>query len=43
MGLANLIPGVSGGTVVLLGGLYERFVGAVASLSEFKFEKKQLM
>jgi putative membrane protein len=43
MGLANLIPGVSGGTIVLLGGLYERFVGAVASLSEFKFERKQLL
>jgi putative membrane protein len=43
MGLANLIPGVSGGTIVLLGGLYERFVGAVASLSEFKLERKQLL
>jgi putative membrane protein len=36
MGLANLVPGVSGGTMILVMGLYERFIGAVARLSSGK-------
>ena len=33
MGLANLVPGISGGTMLLAAGVYPEFVGAVAGLS----------
>ncbi len=33
MGSADLVPGVSGSTVALLGGLYERFLGELKKLS----------
>jgi len=32
MGLADIVPGVSGGTIALITGIYERFVGAIAAL-----------
>lgn len=37
MGLANLVPGLSGGTMLLAVGVYPRFIGAVAELSTFRF------
>jgi putative membrane protein len=37
MGLANLVPGVSGGTMILAMGLYEKFIGALADLSRLRF------
>lgn len=37
MGVANIIPGVSGGTMILAMGLYERFVDAVAELTRLRF------
>ena len=40
MGLANLVPGVSGGTMILALGLYDRFIGAVAELSSFRWSKR---
>lgn len=33
MGLANLVPGISGGTMLLAAGIYPRFVGAIAQVS----------
>ena len=33
MGAADIIPGVSGGTIALVTGIYERFIGALGSLS----------
>ncbi|UCF32646.1 MAG: DUF368 domain-containing protein, partial [Phycisphaerales bacterium] len=33
MGLANLVPGVSGGTMVLVMGLYDEFVTSVADVT----------
>ncbi len=47
MGLANVVPGVSGGTIALLAGIYERFVHALKSidlealklLTKFKFKE----
>lgn len=36
-GLASLIPGVSGGTMILAVGAYPRLVGAVADLSSLRF------
>ena len=43
MGLANLIPGVSGGTIALIGGVYEKLISAVASLSSLRFDKRQIL
>ena len=34
MGLANLVPGISGGTMLLAAGVYPTFIGAIAELSE---------
>lgn len=37
MGIANIIPGVSGGTLALILGIYEEFIGAISHLfSNFK-------
>ena len=30
MGIANIIPGVSGGTLALTMGIYENFIGAIS-------------
>lgn len=38
MGLANLVPGISGGTMILAVGLYDRFIGAVADVTRFRFK-----
>jgi putative membrane protein len=43
MGLANLVPGVSGGTMVLVMGLYDRFVGALADLTRFRFTRRAVL
>ncbi|KUK90173.1 MAG: Uncharacterized protein XE02_0666 [Mesotoga infera] len=43
MGLANLIPGVSGGTIALLGGLYERFVGSISMLTTLKIRREEML
>ena len=43
MGLANLVPGVSGGTMVLAMGLYERFIGAIAELTTFKLSRRLIL
>lgn len=37
MGIANVIPGVSGGTMILALGLYEKFIDAVADLTRLRF------
>lgn len=47
MGLANVVPGVSGGTIALLAGIFERFINALKSfdlvalklLFKFKFKE----
>jgi putative membrane protein len=43
MGLANLVPGLSGGTMILVLGLYERFIGAVAEVTRLKPSKHTLV
>jgi putative membrane protein len=43
MGLANIIPGVSGGTMILALGLYEEFIGAVADLTALRFSLRRLV
>ena len=37
MGLANLIPGISGGTMLLALGVYPQFIAGVAEVSTFTF------
>jgi len=39
MGLANLVPGISGGTMLLAAGIYPRFIEALADLSALRFRK----
>jgi len=43
MGLANLVPGISGGTMILAVGLYERFIEAVADVSRLKLTKSSIV
>lgn len=42
MGLANLVPGISGGTMLLASGVYPRFIRAISELSTFKFRKRSI-
>ena len=37
MGIANIIPGVSGGTMILAVGLYEQFVESVSDVTRLRF------
>lgn len=42
MGIANLIPGVSGGTMILALGLYEEFIGSVAAVTALRFSLRRI-
>ncbi len=42
MGLANLVPGISGGTMLLASGVYPRFIRAISELSTLKFRKRSI-
>ncbi|MCA8979886.1 MAG: DUF368 domain-containing protein [Planctomycetes bacterium] len=43
MGLANLVPGVSGGTMILALGLYDRFIGAIADITRLRREPRSIV
>jgi putative membrane protein len=43
MGLANLVPGISGGTMLLAVGVYPQFIGAVAEVTTFRFSPPVLL
>ena len=43
MGLANLVPGISGGTMLLAAGIYPRFIDAIAELTRFKFRFRSVL
>jgi putative membrane protein len=43
MGLANLVPGISGGTMLLAAGIYPRFIQALADLSGLRFRKSSFI
>ncbi len=43
MGLANLVPGVSGGTMLLAVGVYPAFISALAELSTFRVRASSLL
>ncbi len=42
MGMANLVAGLSGGTMILIMGLYDEFISAVADVTRFKFTRRGL-
>ncbi|MHC4135557.1 MAG: DUF368 domain-containing protein [Planctomycetota bacterium] len=43
MGLANLVPGISGGTMLLATGVYTRFIEAVAEITTLKFRARSVL
>lgn len=43
MGLANLVPGISGGTMLLATGIYPRFIEAVGEVTTLRFRKVSLV
>ncbi len=43
MGLANLVPGVSGGTMILVVGLYDEFIASLADATRLRFNRRNVM
>jgi putative membrane protein len=43
MGLANLVPGISGGTMLLAAGVYPSFIGAIADLSTLRIRTRGMI
>ena len=43
MGLANLVPGISGGTMLLAAGIYPRFIHAVGEVTRLRFRRASLL
>jgi len=43
MGLANLVPGISGGTMLLAAGVYPRFISAIAEITTLRFRLRSLI
>lgn len=43
MGLANLVPGISGGTMLLAAGVYPRFIEAIGEVTTLKFKRASVV
>ncbi len=43
MGLANLVPGISGGTMLLAVGVYPNFINAIADVTRLHFKPRPLL
>jgi putative membrane protein len=43
MGLANLVPGISGGTMLLATGVYPGFVSAIAEMTTLRFRLRSIV
>jgi putative membrane protein len=43
MGLANLVPGISGGTMLLAAGIYPAFIAAIAEVTTLRFRARSLV
>ena len=43
MGLANLVPGISGGTMLLAAGIYPAFIDSLSKVTRLKFELRSLI
>ena len=42
MGLANLVPGISGGTMLLAAGVYPAFIAAIAEVTTFRLQPRSM-
>ena len=43
MGLANLVPGISGGTMLLAAGVYPDFINSIAELTTLRFRLRSMV
>ena len=43
MGLANLVPGISGGTMLLAAGVYPNFIEALSEVTRFRFRFRSML
>lgn len=43
MGLANLVPGISGGTMLLASGVYRRFIDAIADVTRLRLTMRAVV
>lgn len=43
MGLANLVPGISGGTMLLAAGIYPRFIAAIGEVTTLRWRRDSLL
>jgi putative membrane protein len=43
MGLANLVPGISGGTMLLAAGVYPNFINAIADVTVLRFKPRSMI
>ena len=43
MGLANLVPGISGGTMLLSTGVYPEFISSIAEITMFRFRPRSIL
>lgn len=43
MGLANLVPGVSGGTMLLAVGIYTLFISGIADITSLRFRSRSIL
>ncbi len=43
MGLANLVPGISGGTMLVAAGVYERFIDAIGDVTRLRLKVGSLL
>ena len=43
MGLANLVPGISGGTMLLATGVFPTFIAAIADVTTLRFRRRSLI
>ncbi|QDU72317.1 DUF368 domain-containing protein [Mucisphaera calidilacus] len=43
MGLANLVPGISGGTMLLAAGIYPRFIDAIGEVTTLRFRTRSVL
>lgn len=43
MGLANLVPGISGGTMLVASGIYERFITAISEVTRGRFAGRSML
>lgn len=43
MGLANLVPGISGGTMLLAAGIYPQFIASIAEVTTLSFRRRSMV